>query len=171
MVPINKQMSRLIAPSYVRPILILTLCCLCLPSCVTNSDLEAEVRSLVSQGHFDEAQSAIRNSSVRDRKKKHLSALVDIGHGEKLMANGQYLPATKYFADALNNDPGNKYAARDDCLAAYRFFVNQPFEPEGSPKPNPSALKTAVEACKRTPYGSQLLPFISSNMNNRASAR
>ena len=138
---------------------------------MTNSHLEAEVKSLVSQNRFEEARSEIQKSSAGDREKKRMSALVDIGHGERSMADGQYLRAVNYFADALNNDPANKHAARGGCLAAYRFFVNRSFHPEDSSEPDPAALKVAVKACKGTSYGPQLLPFISSNLNNRAPAR
>jgi tetratricopeptide (TPR) repeat protein len=138
---------------------------------MSNARVEADVRSLMAQNRFDEAENEIQESGVAEPEKNHLEALLSIGHAEKAMTDSRYASAVDYFAGALKKDPDNRIATRDDCLAVYRYFANKPFHPAGSEEPDASALKAAVDACKRTSYGAQVMPFISSNLKNQASGQ
>ncbi|HJU29262.1 MAG TPA: hypothetical protein VJ718_08830, partial [Candidatus Binataceae bacterium] len=128
-----------------------------------------EVKPLVAQGRFDEAESEIRSSGISEQEKSRLLAEVNTGRGEDSMRNGDYVSAIGYFGEALNKDPANQGALRGDCLAIYKFLANRSFRPD-SPRPNPAAIKVAVDACEHTSYGPQVLPFIRSNLNSQPKA-
>lgn len=161
---------RMLSLSKFTPVLAFAFWPLCLSSCMTSARVEANVRSLVAQNRFADARKEISESSVNDRQKRRLAAIVDVGQGESSMTAGQYMDAMNHFADALHNDSENKVAAREDCLAAYRYFVNQSFHPGDSSNSESPELKSAADACKRTAYGSQLMPFISSNLKSHPTA-